>query len=692
MNLLNEGLRLVLVMLFADVCSGLELDLDLENPAQGGTRQVCAVLRCVEETRTAKHAASDLGPGQPVASANNISSLTIYQTSGKSPQGDRGDTPGVVVASLTASKPRINRVSNGMKVEGVLEDGRASLTLEMVKTTDCRADFTCELVRVDSTGDESLSVARVKQGNKITRGDMGGESTLTPVSMQLLDLMHRLDAKLAIASLLTEHLESKMESKMESLEKNLKDELIRVGKSTERLETKVELLENRLEDKIDTAERNLQAYLGDKINTQIATEDTKTTRIETKLDVLKERLEDKLELTEKALHGQLASLQTRLEDKIKDDLGKKLEDVHTEVTQFTKSAESYSESARQFLNESFVELSKYLKHTQNDALTDVRSSSEQLMINQSNATEALLSAARNFTFTQRSLQEELLQTVASAVAKFSESGANSSKAITTSLSGLEQDLQWSFQRLALNVTQSASDALSSAQNMFLNSNSTAVLAIRDLLSPKYCNRGVISILADSPYSLIRPSAGSVVQVPHLCDTITDGGGWIIIQRRAHGDVDFYRDWEEYKTGFGDLRGDFWLGNDHIHNITSSGTYELRVELIYQGKAAFARYGRFSLADESNSYALTVGDYSGTAGDSMTQHNQKQFTTLDRDNDDHAENCAKICTGAWWYEKCAHSSLNGKWKALDWKGPFWYTLSIKNPVTYTEMKIRHLTNL
>ena len=179
-----------------------------------------------------------------------------------------------------------------------------------------------------------------------------------------------------------------------------------------------------------------------------------------------------------------------------------------------------------------------------------------------------------------------------------------------------------------------------------------------------------------------------------CDMSTDGGGWTVFQRRQDGSVDFYRGWNDYKSGFGQLTAEFWLGNDKIHRLTAARPSSLRVELEdWNGVRVYAKYGTFNIGDEQAKYRLKVGSYSGTAGDSLGpgDHdlNNMAFTTKDRDNDRSGGNCAVDWTGAWWYKSCHNSNLNGKYVGQkdDGRGLKWNRFRGNLSLKFTEMKLR-----
>ncbi|ELT98010.1 hypothetical protein CAPTEDRAFT_204556 [Capitella teleta] len=174
---------------------------------------------------------------------------------------------------------------------------------------------------------------------------------------------------------------------------------------------------------------------------------------------------------------------------------------------------------------------------------------------------------------------------------------------------------------------------------------------------------------------------------------SDGGGWMVFQRRYNGSEEFYRDWQDYADGFGSIASEFWLGNDLLHNITASHPHKMRVDLEdFEGNSTYAEYTDFSIADAGDFYRLHIAGYSGTAGDSMLGHNGHPFTTKDADHDTSAVNCAVNYRGAWWYTACHKSNLNGAYlggiHSSYADGIEWFTFrghyySLK----YTEMKIQ-----
>jgi ficolin len=157
-----------------------------------------------------------------------------------------------------------------------------------------------------------------------------------------------------------------------------------------------------------------------------------------------------------------------------------------------------------------------------------------------------------------------------------------------------------------------------------------------------------------------------------CDMTTDGGGWTVFHSRMDGSVDFYRGWNEYKTGFGNISGEHWLGNDNLNLLTQGSPKEMMVKLWQNGTYYYALYNYFSVSDEANKYKLSVTGYSGTAGDNLARQNGQGFSTKDQDNDVNSQgNCAIDYTGAWWYEVCHNSNLNGIYGEDSYSGNVWW---------------------
>uniref|UniRef100_A0A8C6GNJ8 Tenascin-N n=1 Tax=Mus spicilegus TaxID=10103 RepID=A0A8C6GNJ8_MUSSI len=176
-----------------------------------------------------------------------------------------------------------------------------------------------------------------------------------------------------------------------------------------------------------------------------------------------------------------------------------------------------------------------------------------------------------------------------------------------------------------------------------------------------------------------------------CDMDTDGGGWIVFQRRNTGQLDFFKRWRSYVEGFGDPMKEFWLGLDKLHNLTTGTTtrYEVRADLQTFNESAYAVYDFFQVASSKERYKLSVGKYRGTAGDALTYHNGWKFTTFDRDNDIALSNCALTHHGGWWYKNCHLANPNGKYgetkhsEGVNWEPWKGHEFSIP----YVELKIR-----
>uniref|UniRef100_A0A182HYB2 Uncharacterized protein n=2 Tax=Anopheles arabiensis TaxID=7173 RepID=A0A182HYB2_ANOAR len=177
-----------------------------------------------------------------------------------------------------------------------------------------------------------------------------------------------------------------------------------------------------------------------------------------------------------------------------------------------------------------------------------------------------------------------------------------------------------------------------------------------------------------------------------CEQTAYGGGWLVFQYRYDGSVDFYRNWTEYRDGFGSVDGEFWLGLEHLHRMTSTRKHELLVELKdFEGNYKYARYDEFEIDSEVKLYALmNLGSYKGSVDDSLTRHKGMNFTTKDRDNDTwNGGNCAQYYHGGWWYWSNRKSNLNGMYRnSYDEKNMVWdHFKDINKGLAYSRMMIR-----
>ena len=148
---------------------------------------------------------------------------------------------------------------------------------------------------------------------------------------------------------------------------------------------------------------------------------------------------------------------------------------------------------------------------------------------------------------------------------------------------------------------------------------------------------------------------------------------MLIQQNVNGSDFFNRSWAEFKVGFGDPSGNYWLGNELLSQLTANNRYKLKFDLQSRTNSNwyYAEYSTFRVLTEADNYTLQVAGYSGNAGqDAFGRHNGMMFTTYDRDNDQWSRgNCAVATGGGFW--SCGPCAVNGANSAVYF---FWLGLS------------------
>ncbi|XP_078495939.1 ficolin-2-like [Ciona intestinalis] len=194
-----------------------------------------------------------------------------------------------------------------------------------------------------------------------------------------------------------------------------------------------------------------------------------------------------------------------------------------------------------------------------------------------------------------------------------------------------------------------------------------------------------------------------------CDMENNGGGWTVIQRNMDNRTNFDREWFDYKTGFGNKTGSFWIGLENIRALTKKGDQELRIDITTCNKTKIvAEYSNFMVGPESERYKLWICGYqhrqeccfsnNGSSdspnnqrcdGDALGWNNGNEFSAKDFNS---KNRCTDSRKAGWWFSRCTGANLNGNYKPCT-IGPqyaYWRKPGSGSPwegVRFIEMKIR-----
>ncbi|XP_012673020.2 angiopoietin-related protein 3-like [Clupea harengus] len=213
----------------------------------------------------------------------------------------------------------------------------------------------------------------------------------------------------------------------------------------------------------------------------------------------------------------------------------------------------------------------------------------------------------------------------------------------------DSTLQETFRRVWNMETHSVSG--------YLADNSTNDVSVLDDL-PAHCSDVYARGQRNSGLYPIQPNQSQPFLV--YCEMTADGAA-TVIQRRQDGSVDFDQTWRNYEEGFGNFKGEFWLGLEKIHAITRQNDSVLRIQAEDSKQGRHVVEYHLMMEDASSDYTihlrLTDSDLPHMVGNSSAI----RFSTKDRMNDEHQDSsCANDYTGGWWFSACGDINLNGRY--------------------------------
>ncbi|NXO44082.1 TENA protein, partial [Locustella ochotensis] len=203
--------------------------------------------------------------------------------------------------------------------------------------------------------------------------------------------------------------------------------------------------------------------------------------------------------------------------------------------------------------------------------------------------------------------------------------------------------------------------------------------------PKDCSQALLNGEATSGVYTIYLNGDKAQPLQVFCDMGEDGGGWIVFLRRQNGKQDFYRNWNTYVAGFGNPNDEFWIGRGTLHH-TLKQKLHWSLNFAFHPSTIQIKAQTFTFIPNRQPTDLLLSPH---AGDSMTYHNGRSFSTFDKDHDSAITNCALSYKGAFWYKNCHRVNLMGRYgdnshsqgvNWFHWKG---HEYSIQ----FAEMKLR-----
>ncbi|XP_058464738.1 angiopoietin-related protein 2-like [Malaya genurostris] len=147
----------------------------------------------------------------------------------------------------------------------------------------------------------------------------------------------------------------------------------------------------------------------------------------------------------------------------------------------------------------------------------------------------------------------------------------------------------------------------------------------------------------------------------FCEQSEFGGGWMVIQKRQDGSVNFNRSISDYRNGFGNVRGEYWLGLEKLNQLTRRSNYQLLIlmEDFYNQKY-HAWYNYFKVDSKAAGYRLRIGSFLQGTGDALSVYNNEVFVTYDMSLS--YAYCARQRGGGFWHYGCYtdtnRNNLNG----------------------------------